>query len=311
MPSHEESALDGAVVGDAVDAGGAEEVSAAGLETGEEASDQVGGHEGHGQLVVVFVVDGPERVLVEFAVLPEPGEGDFAGLFVGVLALPVEVLVVRCSIYHRLVNSPVVEDECWLRQRLKRVLGLRCWLVLLLILLVVLGGLLRRGGCWLLLLGLLLWLRFLLWGHVWDGLLDEVELARNVLVDGLVGNRLVPSRDAWVRCTPLLVEEELEATRDDAGSEEVGESEALADEVGVDHEVVLEDLEVHLGRLHVVFHVLLVEGVAADQRAEPATEVWEELGVGEGHPAEDGGVVLLGLTKERCLLVLGGDFTCR
>ena len=73
--------------------------------------------------------------------------------------------------------------------------------------------------------------------------------------------------------------------------------------------MVLEDFEVGLRLLHVVFHVLLVEGVAANERTEPAAEVREELGVGEGHPAEDGGVVLLGLAEEGGLLVLGGDFT--
>jgi len=31
------------------------------------------------------------------------------------------------------------------------------------------------------------------------------------------------------------------------------------------------------------------------------------VGVGEGHPAEDAGVVLLGLAKKGGLLVLGGD----
>lgn len=31
------------------------------------------------------------------------------------------------------------------------------------------------------------------------------------------------------------------------------------------------------------------------------------MGVGEGHPAEDAGVVLLGLAKKGGLLVLGGD----
>ena len=94
LPPHEEGTLDHAVVRDAVDAAGAEEELAGGLETGEEAPDEVGGHEGHGELVIVLVVDAPERVLVEFAVVPEPGEGDFARLFVGVFALPVIILAI-------------------------------------------------------------------------------------------------------------------------------------------------------------------------------------------------------------------------
>ena len=172
-------------------------------------------------------------------------------------------------------------------------LWLRGWLLVLFIFLLVLGWLLRC--CCRLLLRLLLWLLVLLRWHIRDRLLNELQITRNLLVDRLRVDRLVPARDAWVRRPPLLVKEELEAARDDAGGEDVCEGEALADEIGVDHEVVLEDFEVGLGLLHVVFHVLLVEWVAADERTEPAAEVREELGVGEGHPAEDGGIVLLGL----------------
>ena len=67
------------VVGDAVNRSGAEQVLARALKTGEEAADEVGRHEGHGQLVVVLVVDAVNAVLVELAVLPEPG-GVLAGV---------------------------------------------------------------------------------------------------------------------------------------------------------------------------------------------------------------------------------------
>ena len=90
LTAHKERTLDDAVVCDAVDAAGTEDEFATGFQTGEEASDQVGGHEGHGELVVVFVVDGPEGVFFEVAVGPKPGEGYFAGFFVGVFALPVQ-----------------------------------------------------------------------------------------------------------------------------------------------------------------------------------------------------------------------------
>jgi len=72
--------------------------------------------------------------------------------------------------------------------------------------------------------------------------------------------------------------------------------------------VVFEDLHGLIGGLLAVIDVLLVVGVATGQRAEPATQTEKDLGVGERDPAEDGGVVLLGLAEEGRLLVLGRDF---
>ena len=95
LATDDEGALDDAVVGNAVDGGGAEDVLAAGLETSEETANEVGGHEGHGELVVVLVVQLPDGVFVEFGVLPEPGKSSLAGLLVGVLALPATIVSVR------------------------------------------------------------------------------------------------------------------------------------------------------------------------------------------------------------------------
>lgn len=134
-----------------------------------------------------------------------------------------------------------------------------------------------------------------------DGVLDDS------LVDVLADDSVEPTGDVGVVGAPLRVPEELEAARDNAGGEEIGKGEALADEVSVDEEVVLEDLDVGSGSLEVVVDALLVVGVTADQRTERGAEGREDLGVGEGHPAEDAGVVLLGLAKKGGLLVLGGD----
>lgn len=246
-------------------------------------TNKVGGHEGHGELVVVLVLDLVEGVLFEVDVLPEPGKGDLTGLLVGVLALP------------------VIKNEGGASKSLDGVLGLGLLLLLLLFLLLLGGSL--GGGLGLLGLGLLL----LLWGLVGDGLLDEVELVGNVRVDGLVGDGLEPAGGVGVAAAPLLVEEELETAGDEAGSEDIGEGEALADEVGVDEEVVLEGLDGLEGGLLAVLDVLLVVRVTADEGAEPSTESGEDLGVGVGHPSQDGGVVLLGLAEESGLLVLGGD----
>ena len=154
-------------------------------------TNQVGGHECEGQLVVVLVVNGPERVLFEVDVLPEPGEGNLAGLLVGVLALP------------------VVKDEGGAAELLERVLGLGGSRRLLLLGLRSLG---LGGSLGLLLLGSGL----LLGGRVLEGLLAELNLVEDVRDDGLVANGLGPSGDVGVLCSPLLVEEVLETTGNDA-----------------------------------------------------------------------------------------------
>ncbi|THZ99421.1 hypothetical protein D6C82_05163 [Aureobasidium pullulans] len=286
LATDKEGTTDERVVGATVDGSGTEDVLAGSLKTGEETTDLVVAHEGEGKLVVVLVVHSPEGVLLEVNVLPEPGKGDLAGLLVGVLALE------------------FVNLEGGAAESLDGVLGLGGGRGLLLI--VVLGGSsLGLGG----LLGLLsLGGGLLLGGLVGDGLLDELELLGNVRVDGLVGDSLEPTGDVGVVAAPLLVEEVLEATGDDAGSEDVGKSEALTNEVGVDEEVVLKGTDSLGGGLLGGVDGLLVVGVTTDQRAEPATEGGENLSVGKGHPSEDGGVVLLGLAEESGLLVLGGDY---
>lgn len=88
LATDKEGTLDDAVVGLAVDRRSTEDVLAAGLETSQEATNQVGGHEDHGELVVVLVVYCPQGVFLKVDILPEPWKGDLAGLLVGVLALP-------------------------------------------------------------------------------------------------------------------------------------------------------------------------------------------------------------------------------
>jgi hypothetical protein len=92
LATDQEGALDHGVVGDAEHGAAPEEVLARRLKTGEEAADEVGSHEGHGELVVVLVVHLPQAVLIKLAVLPEPWQSDLARLLVGVLALPIELL---------------------------------------------------------------------------------------------------------------------------------------------------------------------------------------------------------------------------
>ena len=284
VTTDDESTLDDRVILDTVDRSTAHDVLPAALKTGEETTNQVGRHESLSELVVVLVVDGPDGVLLKVHVLPEPRQSDLPSFLVLVLALP------------------VVNGEGGLAERLDGMLGLG--LLFDLVLLVVISGLGLGLGS--LLLGLLL-LGLLLGRCVLDSLLNELGLTSDSLVDGLVGDGLIPTSDVGVLLAPGSVKDVLKATDEQRGYHDVGKSDTLADEVSVDEEVVFEDLDGLVGGLCAVLDVLLVVWITSNQRAEPASQATENLGVGKGDPSEDGGVVLLGLTEESGLLVLGCD----
>ena len=54
-------------------------------------------------------------------------------------------------------------------------------------------------------------------------------------------------------------------------------------------------------------NVLFVVRIAANEWAEPSPKGWEDLGVGERHPADDGGIILLGLAEKAGFLILRRD----
>lgn len=274
LATDHEGTVDDTVVVDTVDGLGTEEVLAGSLKTGLEATDQVVGHEGELELVVVLVVDLPERVLVGLELLPEPGHGDSAGIIVGELALP------------------VIEDESGLAKSLEGVLGL--------------GGLSRgsgrgSGGSG---LGLLL----LLGGDVLDNLLGELGLGEDSLEGLLVDNGGVPTGGSGVLLAPLLVKDSSEGAGEERGREDISQSDTLTNKVGVGGEVSLKRSDGLHGSLSGLVGGLLVVGLETEEGTVPGTELGEDLSVGEGQPAEDGSVVLLGLAEESGLLVLGGDY---
>ena len=158
------------------------------------------------------------------------------------------------------------------RFRLRRLLGGRRSLLLLRLLLLTL----RLGG----------------WG-VLEYLVAQDDLRARTRVDGLMGDGLEPARRVGVRAAPLLVQDVLERALVDARREQVGQGQALADQESVDQKVLLD----HIGRLVELLEGFLARALVVLDAAQWAEEVaacrGENFRVDEGHPAQDGGIVLL------------------
>ena len=220
---------DDRVVGSTDDTDGTEEVLAGSLKTVEETADLVVGHEGDGQLLVVFEVDAPDGEALGVKVLVEPWDGTLAGVEVGVLTLP------------------LLEVERGLGQVIQGVLSLGLGgdkgLLLLLVGLLGLGLLL---SLWLLGLGLLsLWLLSLDRG-LESGLgLDELGLA--VVKDGgelgVVDDGVDVTDDVGDLLAASLVDETGEGVGEGSNDNDVGEGDALSDEVGLGDEDLVKSLK--------------------------------------------------------------------
>lgn len=281
ITTDEESTSDDAVVALSVDGQGTEDELAGSLKSGEETTNEVGAHEDLSELLWVSEGNSPQAVLASWVVLPEPWEGTGAGILVGVLALP------------------VIQDEGWAAEKLQWVLG---WLLLLDWLLNWLRGL----WSWLLNLWSS-WLWLLLWWSVLDSLGNELWLSCNSLEGWEVGDESVPTGEVGVLGAEVSTEDELVTTAGDGGNEEIGSGDSLTNQEGLGQKVGIQDADELLNISLSGIDVLLVVGILSDEWAEPGTELWQQSGVGEGHPLEDQGVVLLGLAQEGGLLVLGSD----
>ena len=122
-------------------------------------------------------------------------------------------------------------------------------------------------------------------------------------------NGLKPTGDVGVGFTPLLVQYILETAGKYVCAEDIGKSDAFADKVGVDKQMVLHDLERCVGVLLCFFYILLVKWIAAYEGPEPCTDGPEHVRIAKGHPSQDGRVVLFGFAKKLCLFVLRGDYS--
>lgn len=127
------------------------------------------------------------------------------------------------------------------------------------------------------------------------GGLEELKLGGGSSPDGLVDDGFIPSSGVGVLLAPILVEEELEATGDDAGGKQISQGDALADEVGVVEKVLLNGGENLEGGLLGIINRLLVVASTAQKREVPGAQGREDLGVEEGHPPQDGSI-----TEQSC-----------
>lgn len=273
LTTDDESTLDDRVTLNPVDGSTTEDVLAGTLKTSEETTNEVGSHEDFGKLIVILIIDLPERVLLGVEVLPEPLESNW-GVRVGVLALP------------------LINRNGWLSKGLNWVLGLWCRWSLVLFFLDFLCLWLRS-----LLLGLLLWGSFLLGRGVLDGFINEGELVNDSGVDWLVVDGLVPTGNIGVLGTPLLVEEELETTGDDTSSVEISKGDTLTGKVSVVLEVGLDGTNGLQSSLGGVLNSELVVWGTSDQRTEPTSESGEDIMVEVRHPLENGGIAVVLLVR--------------
>lgn len=161
-----------------------------------------------------------------------------------------------------------------------------------------------RLGDHLLLLGLL-------GGNVGEsGSVEELNLFSDSGVDGLVDNGLEPTSNVGIGLSPSLVVEVLEATSDDTSSEEIGKGDALANEVGVGQEMLLDNIDSPSGKLGRLIDVLLVVRDLAQKRAVPAGEAGKDLLVEEGEPLQDGSVTTLVSSMKLLNALSGNTYSC-
>ena len=149
-----------------------------------------------------------------------------------------------------------------------------------------------------------------LWGGlaVFEGFLDETDIgAYDGGVDGLVVHGLVPAYYVGVSARHFLSKKYWKPRlRMPATKRSAREMRSPTKKVWT-KKVVVENAGGFEGGVEGIGDDLFVIGVSADEGAEGGREGGGDLVVGEGHPADDAGVVLLGFAKEGGLLVLGCD----
>ena len=98
----------------------------------------------------------------------------------------------------------------------------------------------------------------------------------------------------------------LKTTGNDRSTEDISESDSLTNQEGVGEEVLLENRDSLQGFLDSGVQGLLVVNITADQWTEPRAQRRENFGVVEGHPLQNRGIFVLGLSKKGGLLILRG-----
>merc|ERR1719282_800521 len=248
---------DGAVVVLAKQTNGSKGVLVEFVQPLEHASDEVSGHEDHGELVIVLVVSPPDGVVLMVKMFPEPGHG-LGFIIVGVESLP--FFKIKGSFGHFLE---------WISFLLY--LGfIFCRFLLFLFFFLLLR----------LFLGFLFWCLFLL-------LLLVVSLAREfckLLGMGLIDHGIEPSGHIYKRFSELCIQNLGIETDHGTSHGNIRQTESLTNKESSGEKMIVQSLEGGLDVLLDSFGGRLVVLHDAHRGEDPGTGCWQDLVVCHAHP---------------------------
>merc|ERR1719282_839885 len=266
---------DGAVVVLAKQTNGSKGVLVKFVQPLEHASDEVTGHEDHGELVIVFIVSPPDGVVLMVKVFPEPSHG-FGFIIVGVESLP--FFKIKGSFGHFLKWISFLLNLGFIFCRfllflfffllLRLFLGFLFWCLFLLLFLVV--SFAREFGK---LLGIKL-------GHFGA----QIDLANYSLGIGLINHGIEPSGPIYKRFSKLSIQNLGIETEHGASHGNVGQTESLTNKESSGEKMIVQSLE---GSLDVLLGSLggsLVVLHDPHRGEDPGTGGRQDLIVSHTHP---------------------------
>merc|ERR1719282_1675247 len=266
---------DGAVVVLAKQTNGSKGVLVEFVQPLEHASDEVTGHEDHGELVIVLVVSPPDGVVLMVKMFPEPGHGLWF-IIVGVESLPffkikgsfghflewISFLLNLGFFFCRFLLFLLFFLLLWL------FLGFLFWCLFLLLLLVVS---LAREFCKL--LGIKL-------GHFGA----QIDLANYSLGMGLIDHGIEPSGHIYKRFSKLCIQNLGIETDHGTSHGNIRQTESLTNKESSGEKMIVQSLEGGLDVLLDSFGGSLIVLHDAHRGEDPGTGCWQDLVVCHAHP---------------------------
>merc|ERR1719282_1462018 len=266
---------DGAVVVLAKQTNGSKGVLVEFVQTLEHASDEVTGHEDHGELVIVLVISPPDGVVLMVKVFPEPGHG-LGFIIVGVESLP--FFKIKGSFGHFLKWISFLLNFGFIFCRfllflfffllLRLFLGFLFRSLFLLFFLVV--SLARE-------LGKLLGIKLCHFGA-------QIDLANYSLGIGLIDHGIEPSGYIYKRFSKLSIQNLGIETDHGASHGNIRQTESLTNKEGSGEKMIVQSLESSLDVLLGPLGGRLVVLHDAHCGEDPGTGCWQDLVICHAHP---------------------------